>query len=137
VGLHRVEGALDGGVVAWRKAGLPLATLLQIDAAELRKARGARGQAELLVLDVRAPGEHSAGHVPGALNLPLPELAGRMSELDKSRPTAVICGSGFRSSAAASLLRRAGFSDLRNVAGGTSGWIRAGYETEGAQLASR
>jgi glyoxylase-like metal-dependent hydrolase (beta-lactamase superfamily II)/rhodanese-related sulfurtransferase len=136
VGLHRVEGALAGGMSAWRRAGLPVATLPQIEPAELRKARGARGQA-LFVLDVRGPGEHEEKRVPGAVNVPLPELAARMGELDKSRPMAVICASGYRSSAAASLLRRAGFADLRNVAGGTNGWVSAGFETEGATLASR
>jgi glyoxylase-like metal-dependent hydrolase (beta-lactamase superfamily II)/rhodanese-related sulfurtransferase len=137
VGLHQVAGALAGGVVAWRKAGLPLVTLKQMEPAELRKARGARGQSGLFVLDVRAPGEHSERRVPGATNLPLPELQCRLGELDKSRPTAVICASGYRSSAAASLLRRAGFSDLCNVAGGTNAWVASGFETEGAQLASR
>ncbi|HVQ26112.1 MAG TPA: rhodanese-like domain-containing protein, partial [Planctomycetota bacterium] len=136
VGLHRVEASLAGGMTAWRRAGLPVATLPQIEPAELRKARGTRGQA-LFVLDVRGPGEHEEKRVPGAVNVPLPELAARMGELDKSRPMAVICASGYRSSAAASLLRRAGFADLRNVAGGTNGWVSAGFETEGATLASR
>ena len=135
VGLHRVEGSLAGGMSAWRRAGLPVATLPQIEPAELRKARGARGQA-LVVLDVRGAGEHEERRVPGAVNVPLPELAARMGELDKSRPMAVICASGYRSSAAASLLRRAGFADLRNVAGGTNAWVSAGFETEGATLAS-
>ena len=137
VGLHRVEGSLAGGLVAWRRAGLPVATLPQMQPGELRKARGARGQSGLFVLDVRGPGEHAERRVPGAYNLPLPELMARMGELEKSRPTAVICATGFRSSAAASLLRRAGFADLRNVAGGTNGWAEAGFETEGAQLAGR
>jgi len=135
VGLHRVEGSLAGGMSAWRRAGLPVATLPQIEPAELRKARGARGQA-LVVLDVRGAGEHEERRVPGAVNVPLPELAARMGELDRSRPMAVICASGYRSSAAATLLRRAGFADLRNVAGGTNGWVSAGFETEGATLAS-
>ena len=105
----------------------------------LRKARGARGQSGLFVLDVRGTGEHADRRVPGAHNLPLPELLARMGELEKGRPTAVICATGFRSSAAASLLRRAGFGDVRNVAGGTNGWADAGFETEGAsaQLAGR
>ena len=134
VGLHQVVGSLAGGFAAWRRAGLPVATLPQIEPAELRKARGARGAA-LFVLDVRGPGEHEEKRVPGAVNVPLPELAARMDELERSRPTAVICASGYRSSAAASLLRRAGFTDLRNVAGGTNGWAAAGFETEGATLA--
>jgi rhodanese-related sulfurtransferase len=49
-------------------------------------------------------------------------------ELDPTRPTAVICAGGYRSSAATSILQQHGFSNLLNVTGGTSAWIAAGYE---------
>jgi hydroxyacylglutathione hydrolase len=82
------------------------------------------------VVDVRRPGEYAAGHVPGALSRPLHRLEREVGTLDPTRPTAVICAGGYRSSAAASLLRRRGFSELSNVVGGTSAWIAAGYEVE-------
>jgi hydroxyacylglutathione hydrolase len=50
-------------------------------------------------------------------------LPRRISELQKDTPLAVICASGYRSSIAASLLARAGFRDVTNVEGGTSGWV--------------
>ena len=53
----------------------------------------------------------------------------------ESRPTAVICLGGYRSSAACSLLERAGFKDLVNITGGTRAWIEAGHATESAEPA--
>jgi glyoxylase-like metal-dependent hydrolase (beta-lactamase superfamily II)/rhodanese-related sulfurtransferase len=134
VGLHKVAGRLAGGVAAWRGSGRELALLPQVSVGELEQ-RLARPADAPLVLDVRGPGEHALRHAPGALNLPLPELRLRLDELDPARPTAVICASGYRSSAAASLLRRAGFRELWNVAGGTNAWVAAGLATESEELA--
>jgi len=50
--------------------------------------------------------------------------------LDPTKPTAVICAGGYRSSAATSILQQHGFSNLLNVAGGTSAWIAAGFPVE-------
>jgi glyoxylase-like metal-dependent hydrolase (beta-lactamase superfamily II)/rhodanese-related sulfurtransferase len=127
VGLENVVGYLEGGVAAWDRAGRPVGTLPQIAVDELR-ARVREGRAGLQVVDVRRPGEYAAGHVPGALSRPLDRLEREVGTLDRSRPTAVICAGGYRSSAATSLLRREGFPDLSNVVGGTSAWIAAGYE---------
>jgi hydroxyacylglutathione hydrolase len=129
VGLENVAGYLQGGVAAWDRAGRPVGTLPQIAVDELR-ARVREGHAGLQVVDVRRPGEYAAGHVPGALSRPLHRLEREVGTLDPTRPTAVICAGGYRSSAAASLLRRRGFSELSNVVGGTSAWIAAGYEVE-------
>lgn len=131
VGLEKVVGYLDGGVAAWDRAGLTLATVPQIPVDELREQIRERPEV-LQVLDVRRPAEYAAGHVPGAVNVPLDKLPSQAGSLDPSRPTAVICAGGYRSSAATSLLRRRGVADLMNVVGGTSAWVAAGYETEPA-----
>ena len=147
VGLHDVVGSLDGGLAAWAAAGRPIESVPQLTVDVLAgrlAAQGGRGAArgapagQLLVLDVRRPGEHQAGHVPGALNLPLNELEQRLGEVDATRPVAVICASGYRSSAAASLLQRAGWRDVANVTGGTNAWIAAGHpaETSPAEIAT-
>jgi rhodanese-related sulfurtransferase len=83
---------------------------------------------DLPVLDVRRKGEYAKGHVPGALHIPLDELPRRLHEVRGD--VAVICASGYRSSIASSLLQRDGVADGMNVAGGTAGWIRAGYRVE-------
>jgi hydroxyacylglutathione hydrolase len=121
VGLENVAGYLD--IVDWSNAGLPTLSLPQIDVNELRSRLG-----ELSVLDVRRPGEYSNGHIPDAVNVPLNELQERIADVDRSRPLAVICAGGYRSSAAASILQRHHFARLYNVIGGTSAWVAAGYE---------
>jgi hydroxyacylglutathione hydrolase len=118
VGLENVAGFLDGGIAAWSEAGLPLDTLPQIDVEELRARRE-----ELNVLDVRRRGEYDAGHVPDAVNVPLDLLPEQLDAVDRSKPIAVICQGGYRSSAAASILQRHGFRDLYNVIGGSSAWF--------------
>lgn len=129
VGLERVAGYLEGGLAAWDRAGRPVATVPQMPVDELRaQMRDTPGT--LQILDVRRAAEHAAGHVSGALNIPLLGLARNVERLRSPRLTAVICASGYRSSAGASLLRRHGFADVCNVVGGTNAWIAAGYPTE-------
>ncbi len=78
-----------------------------------------------VLVDVREPEEYVAGHVPGAVPIPMSQLATRMGEIDKTSPVFVICESGNRSSAMTDLLRGAGF-DAVSVAGGTGPWTRSG-----------
>jgi hydroxyacylglutathione hydrolase len=81
-----------------------------------------RGEAPRL-LDVRTAGEWEAQHIEGALHIPLPSLPRRLAELPRDRPLAVLCGSGYRSSIAASLLQIAGFGRVQNVMGGMSAYL--------------
>ena len=80
------------------------------------------------VVDVREPREYADGHVPGAVNIPMGRLTGRLKELDRSAPVYVVCATGNRSSAMADLLIAAGF-DAYNVVGGTTAWTRSGRPT--------
>lgn len=80
------------------------------------------------VLDVRNPDEYEAAHVPGAVLIPLPELAQRQAEVPQADPLYVICAAGGRSLTAANALAGAGYNAL-SVAGGTNGWIERGGET--------
>jgi hydroxyacylglutathione hydrolase len=128
VGVEAVAGYLEGGVAAWAASGREVATLPQITVDELR-ARIDEGSA-VAVLDVRRPGEHASGHVPGAHLVPLDRLSRETSGLEPSRPLAVICAGGYRSSAACSLLEQRGFKDLVNVVGGTAAWIQGGHPVE-------
>ncbi|MBN9109746.1 MAG: rhodanese-like domain-containing protein [Pseudonocardia sp.] len=80
------------------------------------------------VLDVRSPEEFASGHVPGAVNVPLPGLgavAGRFA----GQRVFVICQSGGRSATAARTLTAAG-ADATSVAGGTAGWLESGRRVD-------
>jgi rhodanese-related sulfurtransferase len=82
------------------------------------------------IVDVREPGEYVAGHVPGAVLIPMGQLPGRVTELDRSAPVYVVCASGNRSATMTGFLRGAGF-DAYSVAGGTTGWARSGRPVVG------
>lgn len=131
VGLERVLGYLRDGVAAWRASGGALAVVPQISVAELKEM--IETEPDLQVLDVRRAPEYAGGHVPPAQSAPLAQLDKQLAalDLDPTRPLAVICAGGYRSSAATSILAQHGYADLRNVTGGTSAWTNAGYETEG------
>jgi phage shock protein E len=78
----------------------------------------AEGLSERTLLDVRGAEEFAAGHLKGAVNLPVQELAARLTELGpKDRPVAVYCRSGRRSAVATQLLRDAGFSSATDLGG--------------------
>lgn len=129
VGLENVKGYLEGGIGSWSAAGFELATTPQLSVADLH-SQLSEGGTDLQVVDVRAPGEYSAGHLPGAKNVPLPELQTQLGGLDATLPTAVVCASGYRSAVAASILQRHGFDHLYDIIGGTAAWVSAGYATE-------
>ena len=129
VGHDSVRGYLRGGMDAWSEAGFDLSRVEQISPAELRRMIEERE--DLQVLDVRRTAEYAAGHAPRAASAPLgPRLRDEAGRLDSSRPVAVICAGGYRSSAATSMLRPLGFRRLYNVEGGTSAWLAAGYPVE-------
>jgi rhodanese-related sulfurtransferase len=67
---------------------------------------------------VRSANESHLGSFANAINIPIAELQQRLHELDATRPTIVFCAGGYRSSIAASVLRRAGFTDVSDVLGG-------------------
>jgi hydroxyacylglutathione hydrolase len=128
VGIENVKGYLGGGMYAWDKAGLETEAIAQIPVDELRSRLDEEGDVQ--VIDVRRSAEYHAGHVPGARLATLAHLETLASGFDKESPTAVVCASGYRSSAATSILARMGFRHIFNVVGGTSGWVNAGYPTE-------
>jgi len=75
-----------------------------------------------VLIDVREPSEFAAGHVRGARNIPLAQLAARAQKLDPTAETLLICQSGHRSARAAKQLKRAGFEHAYTVKGGTLAW---------------
>ena len=103
-------------------------TIEQVPVAEVNEL--SHSEKGLQFVDVRQPGEYAAVHAYRASNLPLNTLDKSIDKLDPTRPTFVICQTGYRSSLATSILENAGFKTVYNVAGGTSAWIEADFETE-------
>jgi glyoxylase-like metal-dependent hydrolase (beta-lactamase superfamily II)/rhodanese-related sulfurtransferase len=125
VGYERFAGWLEGGIDAWRAAGLPLRETPLVAPREARAALAAGAAA----IDVREPGEWASGHIDAAIHVPLGALAERASRsLPRDRPLVTYCGMGERASMAASILERAGFAPLMNLAGGIGAWKEAGYD---------
>ena len=125
VGLENVAGYLAEGVTGWIQNGFELEYIPQItvqEFAELREQEPDR----IAVLDVRERGERSGGAIEKSVGIPLGELKSRTGELDREKLLVVHCKSGYRSSIATSLLRRAGFRDIANLIGGFDAWKTAG-----------
>ena len=95
------------------------------DAAAARQAAGSDEGAPLLV-DVREGDEYATERAEGAVLLPISEFAERHEELPRDRPLLMICQSGSRSMSATMFLLQRGWTDVRNVEGGTTAWVRAG-----------
>jgi glyoxylase-like metal-dependent hydrolase (beta-lactamase superfamily II)/rhodanese-related sulfurtransferase len=133
VGIEDPRGFLQGGVTAWKQAGLPLASVQQITVQELSGRQRGNG---LQVLDVRREGEWQAGHIEGAEWFPLDNFKISAPELDSSAQVAVHCQGGYRSMIACSLLRRAGLENVVNVTGGFDAWRQAGLPVKVAVVES-
>lgn len=79
------------------------------------------------IVDVREPDEYAAGHVPGAVNVPLSTVPEHLDAFDEG--CYVVCQAGGRSAKAVAYLAQQGIP-AHNVAGGTGAWISAGLPTE-------
>jgi hydroxyacylglutathione hydrolase len=120
IGLDRVAGHFSAAAVQqWHEEG---GLLDHIAEAGLTDIRNALAKQDALVLDVRGASEFQDGHLPGALNLPLGYLPQRLHELPRDRDIIVHCQAGGRSAIAASVLRAAGFQNVRNYKDGYAGW---------------
>lgn len=118
VGFDKVKGYLKGGFPAWQHAGEPIDMIIDVLPDEL--AMDIPFDENLMVIDVRRETEFADGHIKDAMNIPLQVLADpvSMANLEERFNLYVHCGGGYRSIIAASLLKRQGIHNLRNVTGG-------------------
>lgn len=118
VGIDNVEGYLDGGYEAWQQAGEQIDLIIDIEADEM--AMDLPHDDLIEVIDVRKPAEFEAAHVKGARNIPLDTLTDplNVAVIEDDMNLYVHCAGGYRSVIAASLLKRHGYHNMRNVLGG-------------------
>jgi rhodanese-related sulfurtransferase len=120
VGLDNVAGYLAGGMAALEPRPDLIASFTRLAPATLA-ARLAAAQPPFLI-DVRRAPEVDGGRIEGSVQIELSELPGRLTELPRDRPVVAYCAGGYRSSAAASVLLRHGFTDVADLAGGYAAW---------------
>jgi rhodanese-related sulfurtransferase len=119
----------SGGVLVW-----PWISRLLSGAPEVGPLEAVQliNRKDAVMLDVRDPGEFSAGHAPNAKNVPLGQLDKRLREIEKfkTRPVVVTCQTGSRSHAATSALKKAGFGEVVVLSGGFGAWQQANLPVE-------
>jgi hydroxyacylglutathione hydrolase len=125
VGFDGVKGYMEGGMDAWETGGFPLTSLPTLSVHTLKER--IRKDPLLALLDVRTETEWKDGHLEGTLHIHGGKLQERFDEVPRDREVAVVCGSGYRSSIAASFLLREGYENVLNVAGGMTAWKAAGF----------
>jgi rhodanese-related sulfurtransferase len=134
IGFDRVAGYLDTGMQAVEGREDLLVRTERVTASAI--ARELTATNPPFVLDVRTPQEWQTRHIVGSVNIPLNHLGERISELPRDRRIVVHCASGYRSSIAFSMLQRAGFDDLVELAGGMAAWEAAKLPVDGERHAA-
>jgi hydroxyacylglutathione hydrolase len=131
IGFDHVVGYLAGGLHSIQsRPDLTMSTARLSAQVASERMRGGTGGTVPLAIDVRAPRERQQKRIPGSIGIPLTHLAERVPELPTDRPLVVYCAGGYRSSIAASLLARQGFTDVSEIAGGITAWEAAGLPME-------
>jgi len=118
VGFERIKGYLAEGFDSWKNAHEPIDMIIDVEADEM--AMDLPFDQQMVIVDVRRETEFAGAHVAGAVNIPLEEMPdpASMANLTENQNIYVHCAGGYRSVIAASLLKRQGFHNLRNILGG-------------------
>ena len=120
IGFDNVIGALDDPIAAFVVHPEVVEQLSRLSVEQLAERMGS--VRDLVVVDVRNPGETALGTITGARTLSLPAMLRGIDELDPGSPTVVYCAGGYRSAIASSLLRSKGFTDVSDLIGGYTAW---------------
>jgi hydroxyacylglutathione hydrolase len=123
IGFDQVVGYLEDGLHSVEARPELMTSTERVSAQVAAERADAATQARTpILIDVRAPSERQQKRIAGSLGIPLNHLGERLSELPADRPLLVFCAGGYRSSIAASLLQRHGFTQVSEIAGGIAAW---------------
>jgi len=123
VGFDRVTGYIEGGMLVWGTAALPISRVPVISPEE---AHALIRSEEAILIDVRSQEEWQDGHAGGSIHIPWHDLRTRYTELDPAQQYIIMCRGGQRASIAVSILKRHGFGRIYNLGGGYTAYQRAG-----------
>ncbi len=132
IGFDHVSGYLEGGLAS---AGAGPAGAVSVSIATTERVGADVAASRMasttppVIVDVRAAPERAQKRIDGSVHIPLNHLADRLSEIPADRPVLLHCAGGYRSSIAASLLQRHGFTQVSELAGGIAAWETAGLPT--------
>ena len=118
VGFDKMQGFLRGGFDAWTTAGEPIDIIIDVEADEL--AMDIPFDPHLIVVDVRRETEYADGHIVAAQNIPLIEMSDvlTLAGFEDTQNLYVHCAGGYRSVIAASIMKKQGIHNIKNVSGG-------------------
>jgi hydroxyacylglutathione hydrolase len=125
IGFDRIAGYLEGGMASLASRSDVTRSTERVSAPTAAERLAGTGGPVPVAIDVRGPGERARAHVAGSVSLPLNHLAEHLGDIPRDRPLLVYCAGGYRSSIAASLLQRDGFTNVAEIAGGITAWEAA------------
>jgi len=135
IGFDQVVGFLDGGLVALEREPQGFAPQVIVSTDRLSPQTAAERMAAPnapLLIDIRTPRERADKAIDGSMHRPLNTLRDGLPAVAHDQPIIVYCAGGYRSSIAASLLQREGFTKVSELAGGISAWEAAGLPINGS-----
>lgn len=118
VGFDNCLGYLEGGLASWKAAGFDTDSVVSITPEQFAADKD---QTRLTIVDARKPGEFSAEHVDGAINIPLDFVNSQLAEVPTENDFYLHCAGGYRSVIMASILKARGYHNIINVEKGMSG----------------
>lgn len=118
VGFDNCLGYLEGGLTSWKTAGFETDSIVSITPEQFATDKD---QTKLTIVDARKPGEFSAEHVDGAINIPLDFVNSQLAEVPTENDFYLHCAGGYRSVIMASILKARGYHNIINVEKGMSG----------------
>lgn len=118
-----IAAVASGAMLLWSLLGSRVSGINQVNTLDATRLINN----DALVLDVREDNEWTVGHIPNARHIPLGKLSARVSELEKFKDKAIVvnCRSGHRSARACAMLKKSGFENVHNLAGGIIAWEQA------------